>query len=77
MTKAQLSDFAVALHDLPAGLFAFAVGMLVLVAAALYIQYVWQIRRDCPVIGRFRQISEIFRHVEPGAALQPALARKG
>ena len=59
---AQLSGFVVTLLNLLAGLFIFAVGLLVLVVIVLYIQDVSQtrhaIRRNYPVIGRFRYYFE-------------------
>ena len=59
---AQLSGFVVTLLNLLAGLFIFAVGLVVLVAIVLYIQDVTQtrhaIRRNYPVIGRFRYYFE-------------------
>ena len=59
---AQLSDFVITLLNLLAGLFIFAVGLVVLVVIVLYIQDVSQtqhaIRRNYPVIGRFRYYFE-------------------
>ena len=59
---AQLSGFVVTLLNLLAGLFIFAVGLIVLAAIVLYIQDVTQtrhaIRRNYPVIGRFRYYFE-------------------
>jgi len=58
----QLSGFVVSLLNVLAGLFIFAVGCLVLVLIVLYIQDVAQtrhaIRRNYPVIGRFRYVFE-------------------
>ena len=58
----QLSGFVVALLNLLAALFVFAVGVLVLIVVVLYIQDVSQtrhaIRRNYPVIGRFRYYFE-------------------
>ncbi|MDJ0943539.1 MAG: hypothetical protein QNJ30_08745 [Kiloniellales bacterium] len=59
---AQLSDFVITLLSLPPGLFIFAVGLPVLVVVVLFMQDVsptrHAIRRNYPLIGRFRYYVE-------------------